>query len=225
MLSWNVLRWNGLIDFILPQISMLTEWDTAKIEVNGAHELSTLGVLRCPERSETGGQLDFFWRASRWIRKAANSGCLRWLRWLQSSGFDGFDGLASSGVDRSGNDDDAACFVDLDGSTKEHQCERPPVAQVVGFTKIGDFLKTDAQNPTTPRETAGSRSPRRVDKIDGQRVEGLSWIKWMVNELKDSPVSEETAEAERHTQDAWCGTITKDGYDGVGGGVDGTRGR
>ena len=48
-------------------------------------------------------------------------------------GFDGFDGLvASSGVDRSGNDDGAACFVDF-GSTKNHQYERLPVAQVVGI--------------------------------------------------------------------------------------------
>ena len=42
-----------------------------------------------------------------------------------SSGFDGFDGfvglVASSGVDRSNKDLAATCFVDLDGSTKEHK--------------------------------------------------------------------------------------------------------
>ena len=68
--------------------------------------------------------------------------------------------------------------------------------------KFEFLLKTDAQKSTTPRETAGSRSPRRVDNIDGQRVEGLSWIKLMVNELK-------AADAERQTKDAWCGTVTK----------------
>ena len=60
--------------------------------------------------------------------KWSSKGCDWW------AGFDGFDGLvASSGVDRSGNDDGAACFVDFDGSTKERQRERLPVAQVVGF--------------------------------------------------------------------------------------------
>ena len=59
--------------------------------------------------------------------------------------------------------------------TKEHQCERPSVAQVVGFYEHWKhFSKADAQKSTTPRETAGSRSPRRVDKFDGERVEGLS---------------------------------------------------
>ena len=39
-----------------------------------------------------------------------------------SDGFDGFVGLvASSGVDRSDKNLGAACFVDLDGSTKEHE--------------------------------------------------------------------------------------------------------
>ena len=47
-----------------------------------------------------------------------------------SSGFDGFDGLVvSSCLDRSGNDDGAACIVDF-GSTKNHPCECPSVAQV-----------------------------------------------------------------------------------------------
>ena len=43
-------------------------------------------------------------------------------------------------------------------------------------------------------------------KIDGERVEGLSCIKLMVNELKDSPISEDTADAERQTKDALCGS-------------------
>ena len=66
-------------------------------------------------------------------------------------------------------------------------------------------VTSGAQKPTTPRETTGSRSPRRVDKIDGVRDEGLSWLKLMANELKDSPVSEESADAERQTKDTWCG--------------------
>ena len=45
--------------------------------------------------------------------------------------------------------------------------------------KIEEFLKTDAHKPTVPRVTDGSRSPRRVDKIDGERVEGLSTIGWL----------------------------------------------
>ena len=87
-----------------------------------------------------------------------------------SSGSDGFEGLvASSGVDGSDSDGGAACFVDFDGSTKGHQCESPLVAQVVGFNE-----NWRSQKSTTQRETVGSRSPRRADKIDGQRVEGLS---------------------------------------------------
>ena len=33
-------------DLVVAQISVLTEWDTAKIEVNGAHKLFTPGKLR-----------------------------------------------------------------------------------------------------------------------------------------------------------------------------------
>ena len=45
--------------------------------------------------------------------------------------------------------------------------------------KIGEFLKRDAQKSTVPRVTDGSRSPRRVDKIDGERVEGLLTTGWL----------------------------------------------
>ena len=45
------------------------------------------------------------------------------------------------------------------------------------------FHKRCAQKPTIPRETKGSRSPRRVDKVDGvlaetdgERAVGLSGI-------------------------------------------------
>ena len=58
VLSWNVLRRSdGKTDLILAQISMLTECDAGKIEVNGAHELFTPGKLRCPAK----------YRIQRWV--------------------------------------------------------------------------------------------------------------------------------------------------------------
>ena len=54
------------------------------------------------------------------------------------------------------------------------------------------------------REREREKETERVDKIDGVRVDGLSCLKLMVNEMKDSPGSEETADAERQTKDAWC---------------------
>ena len=50
---------------------------------------------------------------------------------------------------------------------------------------------------------------RRVDKIDGEQVEGLSSLKLMVNKLKDSLIPEDAADAQRQTQDARRGTIMK----------------
>ena len=49
-----------------------------------------------------------------------------------------------------------------------------------------------------------------MDNIDGVRVDGLSLLKVLANDLKDSPVSEETADAERQTKDAWCGSRSGD---------------
>ena len=133
-------------------------------------------------------------------------------------GFDGFDGVAgssgSSGFDGLVASIAPVMMMVLRASLTLEAQRNTNVKDLLllrlwASTKIGKFLKRDAPEPTTPRVTDGSRSPRRADKFDGERVEGLSWIKLMVNELKDSPISEDTADAERQTKDARRGTIMK----------------
>ena len=99
---------------------------------------------------------------------------------VASSGFDGFDGFAMDWWRRVASIAPVMTMVLRASLTLEAQ----RITNVNDFlllrswasTKIGELLKRDAQKPTVPRVTDGSRSPRRVDKIDGERVEALSTI-------------------------------------------------
>ena len=67
-------------------------------------------------------------------------------------------------------------------------------------SKIGDFSKMMTQKQAALRATDRSRSPRRVDKIDGEHAEGLPWKKVMAYGLKDCQMNKESADAERQTK-------------------------
>ena len=76
-----------------------------------------------------------------------------------SDGSDGFDGwLASTGSD---GDDGADRFVD----------ESPKLLRSWDAATIGVTERMGVHELATPRETARSRSLRRVHKIDGERAE------------------------------------------------------
>ena len=59
---------------------MLTEWDTAKIEVNGAHELFTPGKLGCPARSSSQR------RGDRWKLLESEQMDSSWEKWSSKGG-------------------------------------------------------------------------------------------------------------------------------------------
>ena len=96
---------------------------------------------------------DGIWRglASRGVEK----------RQVGSSGVDGFDG---SDGDR---------FVDLERPQEDTDVKAPLLLSSWVDAIIGVTKRIVVRELATPRETARSRSLRRVHEIDGERAEGL----------------------------------------------------
>ena len=221
-------------DLIVSQIPMLTAWEL-NTGVNGAHELVTPGKLCCSIKRRNQGKTD----GRKLLESEQIDRCWGGMAPMGSV-------VLMASMSAMATMDHVAAMAAMEWCcrvVKELRWLRSLASK-----ETEKIMGTRWRMTTAPRVSDGSRSLRRMDKIDGERVEGLSYKivgehvvglsrrKVVKNEMKDSQMLVEKCRC-RKTNCRHLVSVERSrmvgGYDGVDGydrydavdGVDGCGGR